>query len=59
MKQLNASIGVLTIGSPLTLKEEFEKAKKRFLIKGRSVARCPGLCLNNPYISTFSNNQIT
>ena len=27
--------------------------------KGRSVARCPELCFNNPYIATISNNQIT
>ena len=27
--------------------------------KGRSVARCPELCFNNPYILTLSNNQIT
>jgi len=26
---------------------------------GRSVARCPKLCFNNPYIATISNNQIT
>ena len=28
-------------------------------LKGRSVARCPELCFNNPYIATISNNQIT
>mgnify|MGYP001293020503 CR=1 FL=1 len=27
--------------------------------KGRSVARCPKLCFNNPYMATISNNQIT